>query len=210
MRRFALWVALGTIAFGVDACGGKASKSGSTVGDASTSGGSAGQSSPSGASSGTANASGTGGLPGTCLALCIPTAQLMLKGFPPDDLFTHSFRACRNGECYEGAFPPQGGNAVRLAGGTPDETTVELVYFEDPPLLELRLVWALKAYSKELMDGDHYTVSATSSTGEVSTLIDELVSYEHYDHCSGPCTRADVEVLTKSPTGDAGATSRDQ
>jgi hypothetical protein len=154
---------------------------------------------------------GAGAMPqpvaGTCSAVCVPSAMFSVTGVAESELFADSFEACRNDECYRAAaFQRSGGNTIRLTGsnvvGSWDATTVDLFYEERP--VKLNLTWALKAYSDEFVDGDHYTLTAISPTGARSTLINAQVDYERPPFCSGgTCARAYVSGLVR-PAVDTG------
>jgi hypothetical protein len=135
---------------------------------------------------------------GICTAICVPEAHLVVSGLESDELFTRSFEACRNGECYTaGPFQPSQGNTLVFTGNTWDQTTVSMFYDSGAELL-LHLRWALPAYSNEFVDGDHYTLKAIAPSGAAATLIETKLVYERYTFCAGDCTRAYVPNLVRA------------
>lgn len=160
-------------------------------------------------------AGGSGGAapsmpPGQCTALCVPSASFVVTDVGADELFSHSFEACRNRECYRGGpFDASSqGNTIYLTGGISwDQTSVSLFY-DRSAAFSLNLSWQLPAYGQEFRDGDHYTLTSLAGSHAAATLIDTVVNYEHFTICGSACTRAYVPDLVRPPlpAGGAGGT----
>jgi hypothetical protein len=186
---------------GESSSGGEASMPPSAAGSSAAGSSAAGSSAAGSSAAGSSPVVGGG-----CAAVCVPTAHLVVAdSVSLEELRTSSFEACRNDECHQGAFPPNsGGNTLSLTGDSGDKTSVNLFYDGDSQLLSLHLVWSLAISSTDFHDGDRYLLKATSPSGNVSIVIDTSISYEHYDFCAGPCTRAYVPDLVRVDGNGAG------
>ncbi|HEY6077712.1 MAG TPA: hypothetical protein VIW29_02855, partial [Polyangiaceae bacterium] len=167
-----------------------------------------------GGSIGGISASGAGGSqpivpspPGNCAAVCVSSVHLVVGGLQSGELFSGSFEACRNDECYRSAAfeAGEGGNVKNLAESFADPS-VRLAYYEEGASFDLDLEWSWWAPPR-LTDGDRYTLRWIEPAGIATTLIDTPVSYEPRTLCGSSCLTAYLPNLERpiEAVGGAGA-----